>query len=159
MQSWYFIAIQNKDLLDELSYEAKSAAKILGNESIRNMAIREKFHVFYNAPTAIIVCGQESDMQNEIDCAAATQNILIAAESLSIGSCWIGFINFLFRDIHKNDYKKFQEILKIPNGYKPYYAVSLGYSKNTGLKAPQRKDNFCHIIKEKYGMGDYDNVN
>ncbi len=79
----------------------------------------------------------------ETDCAAATQNMLLLGESLNIGSCWCGFVKFLFESKKGNHYK---EILKIPKGYKPYYAIALGYKDINGLKAPRRKGNCIQYI-------------
>ncbi len=52
---------------------------------IRKMGENEKFNIFYNAPTIVLVSGNESAMMPVVDCAAATQNMLIAAESLDVG--------------------------------------------------------------------------
>jgi nitroreductase len=52
---------------------------------------------FYHAPTVIIVSGEEKPLMPRFDCAAATENMLIAAESIDIGSCWVGLVNFLFQ--------------------------------------------------------------
>lgn len=48
------------------------------------------------APTAIVICGRP-DLQENIcdgfwpqDCAAAAQNILLAAKELGYGTCWCG---------------------------------------------------------------------
>ncbi len=49
---------------------------------------------------------------------------MLAAESLDIGSCWIGLVNFLFKSGRGTEYCK---KLEIPEGYEPYYAITLGY--------------------------------
>lgn len=73
-QPWEFIAITDRKTLDALA-DGLPYAKMLKQ-----------------AGGAIIVCG---DMTNEgglvhwaEDCAAATQNILLAAESLGLGAVW-----------------------------------------------------------------------
>jgi nitroreductase len=70
----------------------------------------------------------------EADISAAIQNMLIAAESLGIGSCWIGLARFYFMD--PLNCKR----LKIPEGCEPKYAVIFGYKPDGFVgKAPERK--------------------
>jgi len=75
---WEFIVVQSREKLDELS-SAHPYAKMLATASL-----------------SIIVCALP-DTQKDIssgyfpqDCAAATQNILIQAAALGLGSCWCG---------------------------------------------------------------------
>ena len=46
------------------------------------------------APLAILVCGDMELEKSEgywvVDCAAATQNMLLAAHALGLGACWCG---------------------------------------------------------------------
>jgi nitroreductase len=81
----------------------------------------EKFHIFYNAPTAVIVATRKDAVAPLADACAAIQNMLLAAESLSIGSCWIGFVRFYFQN--PDAYAQ----LGIPEGYEVQYGVALGY--------------------------------
>lgn len=51
---------------------------------------------WFNAPCAIIICGQRTERIQSFeldgvwaqDCAAATENILLAAHSIGLGACW-----------------------------------------------------------------------
>ena len=79
-----------KDLINELSDASKEVSKDHPVEFIRQLANNKDYNVFYNAPTVIIVCGDKNPWM-PADCAAATQNILLAAESLGLGACWIQF--------------------------------------------------------------------
>lgn len=144
-QTWHFTVVQNKAVLDSLNISSKEAAKSFNDAMIQQMANNDKFHVFYNAPAAIIVSGEEKALMPVVDSAAATQNMLIAAESLGIASCWIGLVTFAFNGekgkVHKEE-------LGIPEGYKPYYAVALGYKKsNTIANAPARRENTVNYVK------------
>ncbi len=143
-QSWNFTVVRNKELLDEMNTEAKSQAGNHEDRILRKMANNDAFNIFYNAPTVIIVSGNENAMMPEVDCAAATENMLIAAESLGLGTCWIAFVMFLFESEKGELYK---EKLKMPEGYKPYYAVALGYKDSTASKAPKRKENCIQYIE------------
>jgi hypothetical protein len=67
----------------------------------------------------------------------------IAAESLGIGSCWMGFAKFYFS--YPQNYKK----IGIPEGYEVHYALTLGYKpEKLKLNPRQRKyENFYRVIK------------
>ena len=80
----------------------------------------------------------------QVDCAAATENMLIAAESLDIGACWNGIVGVLFNSEKVTEYK---DKLRIPEGYSPYYAVALGYKGVRINNAPQRRENSVQYIK------------
>lgn len=144
-QSWNFTVVQNGEVIQELNDETKNVAKNIPDEMIRKMANNEKFNIFYGAPTIIIVSGKEENMMPEVDCAAATQNMLLAAESLDIGTCWNGFITLLFNNEEAS--KKYVEKLQIPEGFKPYYAVALGYKEVRMNNAPARRENTVQYIK------------
>jgi nitroreductase len=111
---------------------------------ISKMANNEKFNVFYGAPTVVIVSGDEKGIMPQVDCAAATENMLIAAETLDIGSCWNGFVSILFNSEKGAEYKA---KLNIPDGYKPYYVVLLGYKDVRSSNAPARKESSVQYIR------------
>lgn len=143
-QSWNFTVIQNAELIEELNIESKNVAKNFPDEMIQKMANNEKFNAFYGAPTVIIVSGDDKGMMPQVDCAAATENMLIAAEALEIGSCWNGFVSILFSSEKGAEYKT---KLNLPEGYTPYYAVLLGYKDVKVSNAPERKANSVQYIR------------
>jgi nitroreductase len=142
-QSWHFTVIQNKELIDDMSEATKKAMLTSKEEWVRNMGAKDEFHIFHNGPTVIVVSGGKASMMPREDAAAATENMLIAAESLDIGSCWIGFIAALFEGSDRDAYI---EKLAIPEDYTPYYAVILGYKDMWAKTAPSRKENRVHYI-------------
>lgn len=143
-QSWNFTVIQNQELIEELNVEAKKAAVNFPDEMIKKMANNEKFNAFYGAPTVIIVSGDDKGMMPLTDCAAATENMLIAAEALEIGSCWNGFVSILFNSEKGIEFKT---KLGIPDGYTPFHAVLLGYKDVNVSNAPARKTNSVQYIR------------
>ena len=60
-------------------------------------------------------------MAYQVDCSAAIENMLIAAESLGIGSVWLGLMRFYYQQ------EEAREALGIPEGYEPFYSVAFGY--------------------------------
>jgi nitroreductase len=82
----------------------------------------------YNAPAAIVVCGNPSIANSssgqrywEQDCCAAAENILIAATGLGLGSVWIG--------VHPlpGVIKTVREILEIPEQVIPLAMIYVGH--------------------------------
>jgi len=80
------------------------------------------------APVAICVLGSTRRQRNKAgerfwvqDCSAATENILLAATSLGLGSVWIGVhpVVLLTRLV--------KEILNLPEGVNPLNLILLGY--------------------------------
>ena len=144
MQPWHFTVIQNKELIETLGLESKKEFLNSENELFRKMAENEKYNIFYHAPTIIVISGEKKAEMPQVDCALATQNISIAAESLGLGTCIIGLIAFLFQSARVD---KFIEKLEIPEGYEPYYAITIGHKKLPDLKPAPRRENTVSYIK------------
>lgn len=144
MQPWHFTVVQNRELIDELSVECKKEFLNSENEMFRKMAENENYNIFYNAQTIVVISGEKISPTALIDCSAATQNMILAAESMGIGTCWIGLLAFLFRGARVEEYTK---KLQIPDGYEPYYAITLGYKKYPSPKPQPRRENIINYIK------------
>lgn len=143
-QPWHFTVVQNKDILDRLNVAFKDIAAKSDNEYIRRFADNEKFHVFYNAPSVVFVSGEEKNNYAAVDCGAAVENMLIAAESLGLGSCWIGLIAYL---LNSEEGAEFMKELGIPKGFKQIHAVCFGNKKINRTNAPTRRENTVNYIK------------
>ncbi len=140
-QPWHFTVIQNSDLIDEISEGAKAVMREMDIEWIAQMGSIEKLNIFHRAPTAIIVSGKKGAVTPMIDCSAAVQNMLLAAESMDIGSCWIGFTKFHF--MNPENMKKFN----IPEDHEVHFGVSLGYKAGEKPEAPKRNINVFNYFK------------
>ena len=87
-QAWHFTVVQNKELLHKLNFAAKEAVRNLDISGLKELGQNVTFNCLYGAPTLVIVSGSEqSPVPWDADCAAATENLLIAAESVGLGSC------------------------------------------------------------------------
>ena len=144
MQSWHFTVVQNKDIINKLNTETKEELLKCENEYFQNFAKNENYNVFYNAPTTIVISGEKSALTPDVDCSAATENMMLAAESLNIGTCWIGLVTFLFKG---NQVQEYCKMLEIPDGFEPYYAITLGYKKYPNPKPQPRRENTVNYIK------------
>ena len=143
-QPWHFTVVQNKEIIDTLNVESKKLLVNGKDEYFKEMGKNEKYNIFYHAPTVIVISGEKATLVPEIDCSAATQNMLLAAESLNIGTCWIGLVTYLFKGPNAQEYYK---MLEIPEGYEPYYAITLGYKKFPNPKPQPRRENTVSYIK------------
>jgi nitroreductase len=103
-----------------------------------------------NAPAAIVVCGNPSLSANPAaklfwvqDCSAATENILIAAVGLGLGTVWIGVhpVAEFVRTVRK--------IVSIPKKVTPLCIVYVGYPESEKPARTQYDDQRVH--RQKYG--------
>jgi nitroreductase len=104
-----------------------------------------------NAPAAIVVCGNPSLSTNPAarlfwvqDCSAATENILIAAAGLGLGTVWIG--------VHPvpKFVKTVREIMSIPKGVMPLCIVYVGYPESEKPARTQYDEQRVH--KQQYAQ-------
>jgi nitroreductase len=111
IQPWEFVIVR------------KPAVKKKLAQAALNQAFVEE------APVVIVVCANEKrssmgyGLRGETlyciqDTAAATQNILLTAYSLGLGTCWIGAFN-------ENEAK---EALQAPEGIRPVAIIPVGYA-------------------------------
>ena len=78
----------------------------------------------YNAPVLIVVANQENYGNNMADVSCALENMLLAANALDLGACWINQLRWL------NDNPVLQAYLQelgLKEGERVYGSVSLGY--------------------------------
>ncbi len=114
-QPWEFIIIKDKDTLDNIGRLASHGPFIK------------------DAAACIIVCSDDYDYFLE-DCSAATENILVAAQSLGIGSCWVAG--------HGKKYaEQIKEMLNIPKDIHVVSLIPLGYPGNNAPGVKKRELN------------------
>ena len=106
-QPWHYCIINSRELLNKIP-DIHPYSKSL-----------------YEAPMAILVCGDEELSNHQEywiqDCSAATQNILIAARALALGTVWLG--------IHPREKRKMaiRELLNIPTHIHPLSLIAVGH--------------------------------
>ncbi|WP_440948844.1 nitroreductase family protein [Methanosarcina sp. T3] len=87
--------------------------------------------ILYGAPVFILVFASP-DVIDERDCALAAENMMLAARSLGIGSCWIGLAAGLGNDT------EFLKEVGVPGGHKLIAPLIFGYPAKENQKAPAR---------------------
>ena len=129
-QSPIIIAITNKDIKNKL-------AKI--NASVMN----SNFDPFYGAPVVLVVLADKNIPTYLYDGCLVMENMMLAASSLGLGSC------FIHRAKEEFETKEGKEILKelgISDDYVGIANIILGYPKEQKAPSP-RKDNYIYKIK------------
>ena len=104
-QPWHFIVVDERERLNAIM-EVHPYSKMLAQ-----------------APLAIIVCGDitRSERYWQQDCAAATENILLATRALGLGSVWLGVYP-------KEDRTKgITEIFDLPENVRPLCVIAVGH--------------------------------
>lgn len=106
---WHFLVIRDRDSLNRL-------AEVLPNAPMLRQA-----------PAAIVVCGdierahdrQESFMLQDLS--AAVENVLLAANALGLGACWLG--------VHprKERMDGIRRLFKLPDQIIPVAGIAVGW--------------------------------
>ena len=137
-QPWRFVVVKNKQFIEEYDDRAKkaflAAYKDTENPDLVKFVqflSKPSTRIFYGAPVLILVFASP-DVINEHDCALAAENMMLAAQSLGIGSCWIGLAEGLGYDI------EFLKEVGVPEGHKLIAPLIFGYPTKQNLKAPAR---------------------
>jgi len=106
-QPWEFIVIRDRGVLDSIR-EFHSSSAMLADASL-----------------AIAVCGDIERTPYDgpwmIDCAAATQNILLAAHALGLGAVWLGLWP------NEKRFKPLAELLGMPGHIIPLSLIAIGH--------------------------------
>lgn len=151
-QSTRFLVIQNKSVLNKLEELVENGlAEMEINEntykSLKSFILRARkggLHFSYNAPTLIVVSNKKDYGNAMADSAVAIENMMIAATSLDIGSCWINQLKWLNNNELICDY---MSELGIPKDEMICGAISLGYSKQSNMNPLKRSGNPVIFVK------------
>ena len=110
-QPWQFVVITDRATLEQVPKVNPHAA------------------MAKDAPLAILVCGDTSLEQVPgywvVDCAAAVQNLLLAAHALGLGAVWTGVYP------RRDRMDGFRRLLNLPDGVIPHTLIPLGYPAET----------------------------
>ncbi len=105
-QPWHFIVVRDRAKLEGI------------------MTVHPYASMLKTASLAIVVCGDLARQQHEgywpQDCAAATQNLLLAAANMGLGTCWCG--------AHPRPEREagLRKLLGIPDSVVPFAVVAVG---------------------------------
>jgi nitroreductase len=102
-QTSHFIVIQNANVLRELKQlVSQEFGKMDVSEgmykSLRGSIMASKngrYDFIYDAPTFVVAANQKCYGNAIADCSCALENMMLAASSLNIGTCWINQLHWL----------------------------------------------------------------
>lgn len=108
----HFLVIRERQVLEEMGrLVAETFAKMdlatQTNPSVRNSITKAQTgdYVFHYAPPVLIVLAAKKDYPNALaDCACALENMMLAANALDLGSCWINQLHWLDADPAVREY-------------------------------------------------------
>jgi nitroreductase len=105
LKPWHFVVVTGKRMLKKLA-EIHSHGKMLSE-----------------APLCIVVCGDLTISESfwVQDCSAATENLLLAATALGLGSVWLGVYP------RQDRIDSIRKVLKLPETVIPLNLVSIGH--------------------------------
>ena len=154
-QTNHFLVIRNPEVLRKLALMAEEA--FAGMEitedtykSLKNSIVLSKkggYVFYYNAPVMIVVANRNDYGNNIADCACAIENMMVAANALDLGSCWINQLKWLNEDPGIVDYL---HTLGIKEDERVYGSVIIGYpASDSGLPnrslMPQKGNEVTYI--------------
>ena len=119
---------------------------------VTDQKVKDKLAVGFNkmiakAPVAIVVCGQVTNDGGEpnnnwtADCAAATENLLLAAEALGLGAVWTACYPY------EDRMTPAIEALALPDNVKPYCIVPVGHPAGDDKPKDKWKPENIHYDK------------
>ena len=154
-QTCHFLVVQNPEVLNKLAALTESAfAKMEVTpetySSLKmsiNLSKKGGYVFHYHAPVLIIVANQKNYGNNMADCAVAVENMLVAANELDLGSCWINQIYWLTENPEMLAYLR---ELGLKENERVYASLVVGYAKSpdglTSRKPLPRKGNEVTFI-------------
>ena len=153
-QPWKFYVITDEQLIHafskeiseiaikEISHAKKDEVEKLNLSSyhISTMTnlLKNTDHIFYQAPVVILITTQADEEWGGIDVGMCAQNIMLAAKSLGLDTCPVGFAKYI------NQAKDFYE-LNIPDTEKIQLAILVGYGDEDPEAHERLDDNVVYI--------------
>ncbi|MBI4684898.1 MAG: nitroreductase [Nitrospirae bacterium] len=137
-QPWRFVIVEDKATKSKLLGAAKPGAKKLF-DSLKEInperyeMVMQRFKeledpIYYSAPVIVFVIG--SGRYASHSCPLACENMMLAAHSLGLGSCWVGFGAMVTEDA------EIRKILELKDDETVFGPILLGYPK----EYPERPD-------------------
>lgn len=124
-QSWQFVVISDRKMLNAI------------------IKVHPYSAMMTEASHAILVCGDKTLEPNEAycnqNCSAATQNILLAAHALGIGSVWLGVYP------REERMKGMIDLFGLPAEILPVSLIALGYPNEKAEQTERFKSKRIHF--------------
>lgn len=120
-QPWHFIVFRDRNISDKIT------------------EFHPNSYMLKNASLGILVCFdkylQHDKGYGELDCSAATQNILLAAHGIGLGAVWIGVFP------REKRIASVHSLFNLPENIVPFSLIAVGY--------PDEKKHFIERFREE----------
>lgn len=128
-ESWEIRVVNNPEFMGEIekgysSYLIKNGKKRLNHPS-------------YGAPCLIFIAHDTTYDLSQVDCGLLGENIILAAQSLDLGTCCLGGIARYMNSPEAADLLK---RLELPASYNLLYALAVGYPDENPAAKPRNAD-------------------
>ena len=154
-QPWKFYVVTSKEDIKLFSHEiAKQGLKTIPKTGIKEAVksivtgitnlshgidfLLSKDPVFHEAPVVIFITAPKDNEWAALDIGMCSQNMMLAAKSLGLDSCSIGFGKFVEKT---KSYSK----LNIPSDERVHLAIIIGYGDEKPEVHKRKKDNVFYI--------------
>ncbi len=136
-------AVQDPALLAELQDAAREGARASGVPHLTELGENQHFACLYGAPALVIISMNDQSPAPQIDAAAMLENLLLAAESLDLSTCWVYFVLLAFQSPRG---AQLLQQLGIQEGFTPQVAAALGYRAGEMPGKPEREPDILNIV-------------
>lgn len=135
-QSWEIRVVDNPEFIDGISeIFKKENPKTAEDPNFKNM--------FRNAPTVVFIANDTSYDCSQIDCGLLGENMILAAQSMGIGSCCLASpTRFMSTHPAAADYLK---RLDFPEGYQLLYCIAFGHPDEAPAAKPRKTEKIRFI--------------
>ena len=135
-QPWVIRVVKNQELIAQVTevYKQENPDQVARDPNFKNM--------FRNAPNLICVCTPAKG-GGELDAGLLGENMMLAAQSLGLGTCCLGGpVRFLLAN---EKCRFFLERLDIPEDYKLNYIIAIGYPDEQPAAKPRDESKVKYI--------------
>lgn len=142
-QTTHFIVVKNREVMKKLQelveqeFAKMEATPGMYKSMVNsiNAAKRGNYIFHYNAPVLIITANKKDYGNNIADCSCTLENMMLMANALDLGSCWINQLKWLNENAVILDYMK---SLGMADDERVYGALAVGVA-DTEDGLPNRK--------------------
>ena len=135
-QPWIIRVVEDQQLIAEVNevFKQENPEQVQRDPNFKNM--------FRNAPNLICVCTPAKG-GGELDAGLLGENMMLAAQSLGLGTCCLGGpVRFL---LSNEKCKFFIDRLDIPEDYKLNYIIAIGYPNEQPGAKPRDESKVKYI--------------
>ena len=124
-QPWHFIVCRDREMME------------------RFQTVHPYSKMLSQAPVMILVCGDTQKQPGphfyQQDCAACTENILLAAQAMGLGGCWLGI------PPQSEQEEQIAALFGLPEHIKPFCGIALGVPS---VQPPQPERSLHGLVHE-----------